>query len=113
MANTHAHVAICELHVAQEMAGRLIAEGAVFVRLDLAFLPNECCKAIGPRVDLLERVAVPRQVLRLVVAVFPALPETAIAPQLRGPFDPAVTALPDQRGVGLPIVLERLLVRRK
>src|SRR3954453_22777837 len=92
------------------MARRLVTKRTVFVWFDLPFGPDKRGKFFRPGVEFFECVAVTRQVLGLIVAVSFVLAEFNMVPQFVRHFDSAVTALPHQRCVTVPVVLKRLVV---
>src|SRR4051812_1226037 len=111
MTSAHSDITPRELHVAKKMARRFVAEGAIFARRDFSFATDEIGKARRPRLQFEERLFVSRQMFGLIVAVFLALPEFDVMPELVGNFDSAIAALPDQRCVSIALVFEWFLVR--
>src|SRR4051794_23400793 len=106
MTKTHPHFAPGQFRIINKVARSLITKGSILPRLYFAFFPDKGGEAIRPGVQLAQGVRVSRQVLRLVITVLFVPANLDVVPEAVRHFYPAISALPDQRGITVALVLE-------
>ena len=79
-----------QLYVFPQMAGGLVAVGAVFAGFDLALLCDKPAKIRDKFIEVHKNIRLGCHILGLILAVRFALPELDISPQMVGHLDAAV-----------------------
>ena len=92
----HADVPPREPDIMKEVARRVVAKRAIFVRFYFPFRLDEASKSVGPGVQLWKDLFVTRQIFCLIVAVDFVFSKFHVLPQRSGKLHPTIPALPHQ-----------------
>ena len=90
----HADVPPREPDIMKEVARRVVAKRAIFVRFYFPFRLDEASESVGPGVQLGKNLFVTRQIFCLIVAVDFVFSKFHVLPQRIGNFHAAIPALP-------------------
>ena len=90
----HADVPLREPDIMKEVARRVVAKCAIFVRFYFPFRLDEASESVGPGVQLAKNLFVTRQIFCLIIAVDFVFSKFHVLPQRIGNFHAAIPALP-------------------